>query len=410
MVLLSNFSRLSFNLVVWFFLNGLIFLVPSLSWIKYPLLLNLETLIIVFLFCCIYDASHWKPWKNDAPRGAVMNNFGTFLLRFGTLAILWSLEIILQRLVFSTVFTTTVHYIDQSHLIQDEDENAGHNMPLACMDGTIPFSIRQMAIIIIFIGTVILERQNTFEVRYLLKTSLPVLLICAGAFLAVWNNQTHNTKVGHVFLALGWIILRSSRLIVTKWVQNGHMQRITATRLLRLLLPMMIAILLPAFMIIELPELCGKDGIIPNGGGISDIDWIQMVIDHIGRVLVYSFLLFSSVSLLLNGGNSVDYTSWVMLREVVWNTACSYTVSAGELTAHIIGAHQIIGLAMFLFGWVAYIILFSTRFLQRLREKSVNPVQMIDFTKMKEYDLKVPNDFLTRVFETQKHSDSGEDE
>lgn len=421
MALISNFSRLSFNLLIWFFLNGVIFLAPGLSWIKYPILLNIEALCIVFVFSCIYDAAHWRPWQEavdritalkggDQPRKAVIKDFRKYMLHFGLLALVWSLEILFQKLVFSTVFTSTIHYIDHDRdplLVDDDPSDSKNDVPLACMDGTLLFSIRQMAIVVALFGTLALDWQDPVEIRYLFKASLPVFMICVGAFLAVWNNQTSKPSVGHIFLAIGWIFLRSFRLVMTKWVQMNHMHKIPATRFLRLLLPLMFVILVPGFLIFEAGELHNVRAVLTNSENPSDADLLQLFFGHIGKVLIYSILFFSSLMLLLNGGNSVDYTSWLMLREVIWNTACSYAVGTGELTPHILGAHQIVGLVMFLCSWVTYIVLFLLRFVERNRQLGQRYIRMVTFKNHKEVDLDGQNadPLKERVFDTQRFSD-----
>lgn len=396
--MLTKFSKFSFSLLMWFFTNGLIFLVPQLSWVKYPILLNLETFVVVLLSCCIYDASHWKPWKENVSRfnvtkkmvfskNKIVSSFRDFLKRFGALALVWSLEIILQKMIFTTVFTSTTHYIDRYKdplIIENEEGSEGGGVALSCMDGTLLFSIRQMAIILVLMGTFVLERNQGEEVKYLTKTIVPVIMISVGAFLSVWNNQSHQPSVGQVFLALLWIIIRTIRLILTKWVQNAHYDVLSATRFFRLVIPIIIAILLPFFLLFEVGEMVNssEDG---SAVAISDVEWIQIALLHLAKVSVYSVLLFSGSMILFTGGNAVDYISWIMLREVLWNTACGYAVSAGEFTSHKMGAHQIAGLVVFFVGWPMQVVLSALQSTFRSKQVHHHRVKMVEIkTKKKQ--------------------------
>lgn len=424
MAILNTFSQISFALWMWLFLNGLIFLVPGLSWIKYPILLNVEALALVFIICCVVDASHWRPWKEAAevvkqikggarPRRVVINSFSAYLSHFGVLALVWSLELVLQKMVFSTVFTTTLHYIDHSKdpfYVQDSSSEDENNVSWTCMDGTLLFSVRQSAIVLALCGTLFLERNDPLEKRYLKRVAPFVCVICIGAFLAVWNNQASHPTARGVVWALVWVFLRTSRLLLTKWVQKKHQTTLGMTRFLRLLLPFMFVLLVPSFLVVEFPELKSMDGVLTDGSVGTDHDWFGLVLSHTGVVCIYALLFSTSLFILLGGGNAVDYNSWLMLREVIWNTTCSHAIGEGSLTIHVLGAHQIAGLTLFLISWVSYLVLYFLRFIQRIRGENPRYVQIVDFVNIKDVDLRSwkadeEDNLQLRVTKAQRHSD-----
>lgn len=396
MPVVSDFTGITFTLFVWLGTNGLIFVIPGLGWIQYAILLSVETLFTLFVISSIYDASGWKPWKEATerirqfrsgglPRRVVVKDFKSYLIHFGSLAFIWSLEIILQKVLFSTVFTTSLHTVDDDGPLYWEDrdqQEPSTNLSLTCMDGTYLFSIRQFVLLFVFVFTAFMDAAIIQERIYLKKTVLPVILMCVGAFSAVLNNQS-DVGAGPVFLALLWVLLRASRLILTKWVQRSHMQTITITRFLRLLIPLMLIILVPAFFFTEYRDL---STIVIKGSDqkYSDAQQFAMVVWHLFKVSLYSALFFSSSVLLFFGGNAVDYTSWLMFREVIWNTSCGYVVGTGSTDIHKRSLGQILGLTLFLFAWVTYLVLFGSKYVQRNRQEQYRQVRPISFDSIRD--------------------------
>ena len=392
MGLLSGVTRLFLSLFMWFFISGVLFVFPSVSWIRYPILLNLETFFLVFIGSCIYDASLHISMKDifediqPKKKKSIVHNFRLYIIRFGGLALLWSLEIILQKTIFSTIFTSTVYYVEQNNrpvLIDDEPNTT--EVPLACMDGTFLFAVRQLVIIVTYVGTVFFEWKGKYDARYFTGNGILVLLMGASSFLAVVNNFEQKPSINNIMLAMLWTILRSIRLLFTKKVHESHFNKLSPTRFMRLLSPFMIVILLPFFFIFEMSEL---GDFVGYGSVSSDADMLSFVIFHVGKASIYSLLLFSSLTLLLNGGCTTDYVGWTTLREVIWNTACGYTVASGELRPYKTGIQQIIGLVTFIFAWIVYMLLFAIRFSHVIREKKQRQVNIIDYksTKSEEVD------------------------
>lgn len=404
MGLVNHFSRLCFALVLWFLSNALIFLSVNLSWVRYPILFNIEVLLVLFIIACVYDLGKQKPWTQfrrktrSFGQAFIQKDFKDYVKTFGFLALIWSIEIILQKYVFSTIFGTTVHYIDGKYdplLIEDQDDSG--KVPLVCMDGTVLFSLRQMVIFVAAIATILIDYDDVIEKSYFVKSLVVSVPLVIGAAFSVYDTHSQKTSTGKVFLALLWILLRVTRMVLTKWVQKRELQHMSITRFLRLLIPCMLLLLLPCFFASEMRQMKDQPNIIPGKINTSDENWLDVVTLHFGQLAVYSVLFFTSLLILLDGGTAADYNMWLVLREVIWNTACSYTIGVGELVEHVLGPHQIAGLVIFFSAWTTYLVMYWIRFVQKYRLNSTQQIKNVEYSAVKEVTKKESNNPLEPI-------------
>lgn len=121
-----SFVQFSIGLGTWFLFNALTFLVPGWGWLRFPLLTHLLTLNIVFLFGSAFEAAHARPWVDPyvhqkTPERVMKETLYQYVIRFGGLGFLWTLEISWQKILFSTLFHSNSFQINDEIVTNPSD-------------------------------------------------------------------------------------------------------------------------------------------------------------------------------------------------------------------------------------------------------------------------------------------------
>jgi hypothetical protein len=380
----------------------MLFIIPGLVWLKYPILCNLCVFILSWVISAFMSANLWNPYDTNRETDDVnregMEAFGIvkkhgfvdYMKRFFGLGFLWTAEIVTQSLFMNVVFSRTLHYVDwEDEPMIDHAEYDKERLSLVCSDGGLTQSMTQMLINVSFILTVIIEWNGTTRKKYVSKTLVPVIILSVGGFFAIWNDDKTRPNVMSVLLCLLWIFMKAVRLSYIKKIQALHEYTLTPSRMIGMICQSMVPLLIVSFMIFELPVMINNTHLV-NIEHSTEYEFTVDIVKMAFVIILYTALLYSGTSLLLINGNSVDYCQWIQIKDVLLNSACIYAIRHGEVITKTLKIHQFIGIAVFGIGCVLYQILYYNRIIYKLRKRENHFTKTVSFKYPKDNMSPVP--------------------